>query len=324
MADSIFPSQVSKDRLPNLVTNPIFVQLSDGTNAEGDVNVLDVIPGVGPTNLGKAEDAVHVTGDTGVLMLVVHQASQVDFAPDGDYVPLSVDSSGNLRVTAGSSAAVIVDDAAFTPAVSSVNMSGYFVDETATDSLDEGDGGAARITADRKQLFVLVDSTVDTQRLTINSGGEAEVSLQTHALTSANALPISKDNAANAELNPIFVKVVDTIVSASEFDDFKEDVDVASDATGTHTFTASNTTLFVTGVDVSGSGAVKFEIKIGPAASTTTRHVGFLTGKEGDMKQWRPARPIEEAGTTPTVEVIKTNRQGAAVSIYSTIYGQDV
>ena len=79
MADSIFPSQVSKDRNANLVTNPIFVQFSDGTDSEGDVNVLDVIPGVGATNLGKAEDAVHVTGDTGVMLLAVRQDTQVDF-----------------------------------------------------------------------------------------------------------------------------------------------------------------------------------------------------------------------------------------------------
>ena len=31
MADGAFPSLVSKDRLPNAVSNPIFVELSDGT-----------------------------------------------------------------------------------------------------------------------------------------------------------------------------------------------------------------------------------------------------------------------------------------------------
>jgi hypothetical protein len=44
----------------------------------------------------------------------------------------------------------IVDDAAFTPTTTRVSMSGFFADETATDSVDEGDGGAARMTLDRK------------------------------------------------------------------------------------------------------------------------------------------------------------------------------
>jgi hypothetical protein len=47
---------------------------------------------------------------------------------------------------------VIVDDAAFTPATTSVMMAGFEADEGSTDSVDEGDGGAARMTLDRKQI----------------------------------------------------------------------------------------------------------------------------------------------------------------------------
>lgn len=47
---------------------------------------------------------------------------------------------------------VLVDDAAFTPAASSVNMAGFEADETSTDSVDEGDAGAARMTLDRKLI----------------------------------------------------------------------------------------------------------------------------------------------------------------------------
>lgn len=44
------------------------------------------------------------------------------------------------------------DDAAFTPGSGRVQAIGFFADETATDSVDEGDIGAARITLDRKQI----------------------------------------------------------------------------------------------------------------------------------------------------------------------------
>lgn len=47
---------------------------------------------------------------------------------------------------------VIVDDSAFTPATSSLMMAGFTLDNTATDLVDEGDAGAARITADRKLI----------------------------------------------------------------------------------------------------------------------------------------------------------------------------
>lgn len=47
---------------------------------------------------------------------------------------------------------IFADDAAFTVGSSSVNVAGYIADETATDSVDEGDAGAARMTLDRKQV----------------------------------------------------------------------------------------------------------------------------------------------------------------------------
>ena len=54
---------------------------------------------------------------------------------------------------------VLVDDAAFTPATSSVMMAGYEADEASTDSVDEGDAGAARMTLDRKQIVTLQPHT---------------------------------------------------------------------------------------------------------------------------------------------------------------------
>jgi hypothetical protein len=47
---------------------------------------------------------------------------------------------------------ILADDAGFTPATSKVGMIGLQADETGTDSVDEGDGGAPRMTLDRKQI----------------------------------------------------------------------------------------------------------------------------------------------------------------------------
>lgn len=56
-------------------------------------------PGTGATNLGKAEDAAHTTGDVGVMMLAVrNDDGSVIAGSNGDYLPLTTDSSGALRI----------------------------------------------------------------------------------------------------------------------------------------------------------------------------------------------------------------------------------
>jgi len=317
MADGIFPSVISKDRDDNVIGNPLFFQMSGGVeiievNADGSINIGSIIPGVGASDLGKAEDAAHATGDTGVQLLAVRNdtlASLVD--TDGDYASLQVDADGALYVTgtfSTTSAEVIIDDAAFTPEVSSVAMVGFFVDEVSTDLLDEGDGGAARIDALRRQLVVLVDSTTDANRITIDNNGEIAVNLP-----------------SNTELNPVFVQVVTTGLSGGEIHDFDQGVAIASDTTDNHDYTVVNTTFLLKSVILSGSGNIKAEIQSGPIASLVTHAVVFLTGKEGDTQQvfFDPAIEVPVA-STGTVRVIRTNRQGSATDVYTTIIGNDV
>lgn len=70
----------------------------DATNGL-DVDVTRVIPGTSATHLGKAEDAAHTTGDTGVMVLGVRQDAAAALAgTDGDYIPPSFDSQGFQRV----------------------------------------------------------------------------------------------------------------------------------------------------------------------------------------------------------------------------------
>lgn len=69
--------------------------LPAGTNNIGDVDVLSVVPGTGATSLGKAEDAQHSSGDTGVAMLGVRNDTATAFSgTEGDYTPIGVTSDG--------------------------------------------------------------------------------------------------------------------------------------------------------------------------------------------------------------------------------------
>lgn len=69
----------------------------------------------------------------------------------------------NTSVTVGGSSGV-TDDTAFTVGSTSVTPAGFMADETATDSVDEGDTGVARMTLDRKQITAgdYVDDTAFT------------------------------------------------------------------------------------------------------------------------------------------------------------------
>ncbi len=67
----------------------------DATNGL-DVDVTRVVPGTAATELGKAEDAAHSDGDTGVLLLGVRNYGGA--GSDGDYSALSMSAAGAARV----------------------------------------------------------------------------------------------------------------------------------------------------------------------------------------------------------------------------------
>ena len=74
-------------------------ELPAGTQNIGDVDVVSVVPGTAATNLGKAEDAGHTTGDVGVMVLAVRNDVRGTLAgTDIDYAPLQLNTSGDLRV----------------------------------------------------------------------------------------------------------------------------------------------------------------------------------------------------------------------------------
>ncbi len=126
-------------------TNGLAVQvipaLPAGTNAIGklaansgvdigDVDVTSVIAGTGATNLGKAEDAAHSSGDTGVMILAVRQDSAAALAgTTGDYIPLTTTALGSLRTSVTKADGTVVDPVA----AGTATMSGSVPVTLATD-----------------------------------------------------------------------------------------------------------------------------------------------------------------------------------------------
>lgn len=70
-----------------------------------------VVPGTGPTNLGKAEDAAHASGDTGVMALAVRNdgAATSLSGTNGDYTPIATDAAGVQYVVQKSPTATLAN-----------------------------------------------------------------------------------------------------------------------------------------------------------------------------------------------------------------------
>lgn len=141
----------------------------DGTVAatqSGTWNVGTVTPGTASNNLGKAEDAAHSSGDVGVMALAVRQNSQADFGADGDYVPMSIDDNGGVRVSivagAGAGGTSATDGATFTRDSTAITPIGARV-ETSAPTLTNGDASALSMT------------TAGALRVNVASGGIAGV-----------------------------------------------------------------------------------------------------------------------------------------------------
>lgn len=70
-------------------------------------------PGTGATNLGKAEDAAHVSSDTGVMSLGVANEALINISgTDGDYTPTGTDRNGTVHVAQKASTATLSNVAA--------------------------------------------------------------------------------------------------------------------------------------------------------------------------------------------------------------------
>lgn len=83
-----------------------------GTNSVGKISDIttSVVPGTGATNLGKAEDAGHSSGDTGILMLGVRNDSVAAFSgTDLDYTPIGTDAAGTVYVVQKSATATLTN-----------------------------------------------------------------------------------------------------------------------------------------------------------------------------------------------------------------------
>lgn len=222
-AGALIPGNATDGLLVNLGANndvtvtsgTITANLAAGTNNIGDVDVLTVPAPLSTTGGGTEATALRVTvasDSTGVLSV------------DDNGGALTVDNAGTFAVQESGAALtalqvidnpVVVDDAAFTPATTSVMMAGFQFDDVAPDSVNEGDAGAARMSANRNIYTTIRDAAGNERGVNVNASNQLTVSVDntvtvgSHAVTNAGTFAVQVDGSALTALqlidNPILV-----------------------------------------------------------------------------------------------------------------------
>lgn len=339
MGDGHNPTLISKDRNSNAVANPIYVQLTDGTdvaliNGSGEL----LVAGNFTSNAEYAEDAAHTTGDVGNFVLAVRQDTlAASTSTDGDYAALKVDASGalytsftntSIAVTDGGGSLTVDGTVSISGSVAVTNAGTFVVQEngaalTALQLIDDvvfaedtahasGDKGNFVLAVRNEALATLSDTQLDYTPFAVTSKG-------------AQYVEVLRGGAVNSASNPIFVQNVDEGLSSTEVHDYNTAANVAKDATSNHDYTVVNNTFILKKITCSASVDAKVEVQTGPLASLTTVWVGFMGSKDGGVieHEFKPAKEVPVT-STGTVRLIRTNRGNAAFDLYSTIEGNDI
>lgn len=110
-----------------------------------------------------------------------------------------------LQVTTVGGSTGVTDDTAFTVGSTNVTPAGFLADETATDSVDEGDTGAARMTLDRRQLTASEttdDAAIETgTRVAMIGGKYDDTSIDTLDEDDAGYVRVSQRRALKTDLD---------------------------------------------------------------------------------------------------------------------------
>lgn len=181
---------------------PITGSAIDADHNGLDVNIVGGSAGVGGTEYG--EDTAHVSGDKVTMAGVVQQAADAALSTDGDRSVLQVDSNGYLKVNikagAGSGGTAMTDDAAFTPATTTGTPAFFMFDDVAPDSVNEGDGGIGRMSANRNQYVTIRDAAGNERGLNIDANGALAVGSVPTDPFGANADAASAAGSISAKL----------------------------------------------------------------------------------------------------------------------------
>jgi len=356
MADGAFASLVSRTRDANSASNVLYIQVADNggnvasiTGGKLDVNATVTIEtayvddsafAIGTDKVNAqgyladevAPDSVD-EGDIGLARMTLDrkQLGVIVSGDTNDARRLIIDANGAINVGTVTTLTGITNDVNIADGGNSITIDNATLavvgggteatalrvtianDSTGIVSVDDNGGS---LTVDGTVAVSSVGGTVTVSATDLDIRDLTHVSDSVKIGDGTDLMGVNSDGSIN-------VNII-TATITGEVHDFNQGSGVAADATSNHDYTVTGTTFLLKSVIFSGSGNIKVEVQAGPLASLATVAVGFLTGRQGDMKQMNfdPAVEVPVTGTG-TVRVIRTNRQGAATDVYSTIIGID-
>jgi len=133
--------------------------------------------------------------------------------------------------------------------------------------------------------------------------------------TASNPIAISATAAANSVSNPIYVASTTPAVTGAV-------AAYLDTTTVNHDYTVV-TSMSLKSVECAASGGCKFELQVGPLATLVTKWVGFVPKAGGVISAHFDPPIVVPVTSTGTVRLIRTNREGVAQDLYSTIIGID-
>jgi len=354
MADSAFKTQVSRDENANSASNVLFIQLADNagnsvsvTGGKLDVNAVvsietayvddsafvvgtDKVNAQGYLADETTPDSVN-EGDIGIARMTLDRKVLMVIAdPTTDANRLGIDASGyitsNINGTVtidANSSNVTIDNAAGAAAVN-IQDGGNSITVDGTVAIS---GTVAVTQSGTWNIATVTTLTGITNDVSIDDGGNSitvdAVDLDIRDLTDASdkvAIGDGTDTLAVNTDGSINVAIVPT--AGTRVHDYKT-ASPAAGASDNHDYTVAGTTFELNKIAWGGSGKEKVEVQVGPLAGLVTKYSGFSEKDTPGEMEFVPAILVP-ATSTGTVRLIVTNRQGSAVSVYSTIMGTDI
>lgn len=166
----------------------------------------------GTANIGDVDVASIAAGDTTIGRIKITDGTNVasvrDLANDALNVAI-VDGAGN-QVTSfgGSGGTSMTDDAAFTPGSGSITPAGFLFDDTSPDSVNEGDAGIGRMSANRNVYVTVRDAAGNERGLNIDASGNMGVPAADRTTDSiSSVLALDRLMQDQTERTPVFAAV---------------------------------------------------------------------------------------------------------------------
>jgi hypothetical protein len=315
MADGFFPELVSATRDANLVTNPIFVELTDGTNPVTSFTVtqatgsnLHVVVDAGAAVIGHViTDSGSTTAVTGNVTVI--QGTGTNLHVNVDNFPSDSDALAQGSTTSGQLGSLVMG---------AVTTSAPSYTTGQTDPLSLTTAGALRTdssaTTQPVSGTVTANAGTGTFQENIAQYGGTATTLGQKAMAASMPVVIASDQS----VLPVSFSIASVTGAVSDY----ATATVTANSSSNHDYTVV-TSMKLTEVSFACSGGGKVELKVGPVASLVSKWVGFIP-KDGGVISLVLNPPITVPTTsTGTVRLVMSNRENQSQDLYSTIIGVD-